>query len=133
VAFQPTAGTDEADPCLRRRRSDGGGDGETGVDVTAGAGRGDHHAGRRRRSTHRALLRRVIRPSRPRQSVTVRRRDRPDASRPTAPSTPSANIVNTSDDPPKDTNGSGTPVTGIRPTTAHMLMRACPTIHAVKP
>ena len=30
----------------------------------------------------------------------------------------------TSDDPPAETNGSGMPVTGIRPTTTPMLMNA---------
>ena len=35
--------------------------------------------------------------------------------------------------PPNDTNGSGTPDTGSRPTTDPMLMTACPTIHAVMP
>ena len=34
------------------------------------------------------------------------------------------------DDPPDDTSGRGTPVTGARPTTTAMLRHACPTIHA---
>ena len=38
-----------------------------------------------------------------------------------------------SEDPPNDTNGSGTPVTGSTRTTAPMLMTAWPTTHAVMP
>ena len=39
----------------------------------------------------------------------------------------------TSADPPNDTNGSGTPVTGSTPTTAPMLITAWPTTHTVAP
>src|SRR2546430_2304852 len=46
---------------------------------------------------------------------------------------PAAPIVITSEDPPNETKGSGTPVTGSTPITAPMLIRACPTTHAVMP
>src|ERR1700741_2509655 len=39
-------------------------------------------------------------------------------------SMPAPNMAMTSDDPPNDTNGNGTPVTGRRPTTGPMLMTA---------
>ena len=38
---------------------------------------------------------------------------------------PAPNIVNTSDEPPNDTNGSGMPETGSSPTTPPMLTAAC--------
>ena len=44
---------------------------------------------------------------------------------------PIAVSVNTSDEPPNDTSGKGTPVIGSKPVTAPMLMTAWPTIHAV--
>ena len=37
-----------------------------------------------------------------------------------------------SDEPPADTNGNGTPMTGMMPTTTAMFTSACPTIHSVK-
>ena len=48
-------------------------------------------------------------------------------------STPAPKRAITSDEPPKDTNGSGTPVTGSSPTTAPMLITAWPTSQAVIP
>src|SRR5207244_1380151 len=47
--------------------------------------------------------------------------------------TPAPNMAMTSDDPPNETNGRGTPVTGSSPTTAPMLITACPTSQAVTP
>ena len=44
-----------------------------------------------------------------------------------------AAMVTTSDDPPNDTNGSGTPVMGSTPTTAPMLTNAWTRIQAVMP
>jgi len=38
-----------------------------------------------------------------------------------------------SDEPPCDTNGSGTPVTGRTASTTPMLMNACPQIQVVMP
>ena len=38
-----------------------------------------------------------------------------------------------SDEPPCETSGSGTPVTGKRASTTPMFMNACPQIHAVTP
>ena len=35
------------------------------------------------------------------------------------------------DDPPAETNGIGTPMTGKTPTRAHILISACPTSHTV--
>src|SRR6516162_7844038 len=46
---------------------------------------------------------------------------------------PTAPMVMTSEDPPKETKGSGTPVTGSRPTTAPILITAWLTIQAVMP
>jgi len=46
---------------------------------------------------------------------------------------PTAAKLMTSDDPPAETNGSGIPVTGMRPTTTPMLMNAWMQIHAVIP
>src|SRR5581483_9260620 len=46
---------------------------------------------------------------------------------------PAPTIVNTSDDPPNDTNGSGIPETGSRPTTPPMLMAAWAVTHTVMP
>ena len=37
------------------------------------------------------------------------------------------------DDPPDDTSGSGTPMTGSRPMTAPMLMSACTMIQVMIP
>ncbi len=48
-------------------------------------------------------------------------------------SIPAPNMAMTSEDPPNETNGRGTPVTGRRPTTAPMLMTAWPTSQAVTP
>src|SRR5581483_7527682 len=47
--------------------------------------------------------------------------------------TPIAAMVMTSDEPPNDTNGRGTPVIGSMPMTAPMLMIACTTTQAVTP
>ena len=41
--------------------------------------------------------------------------------------------VMTSDDPPKETNGSGTPVMGSTPSTAPRFTTACTTSHVVMP
>ena len=46
---------------------------------------------------------------------------------------PAASIVNTSADPPNDTNGSGTPDTGSSPTTPPMLTAAWATTQTVIP
>ena len=46
---------------------------------------------------------------------------------------PSANMVGSSAEPPYDTSGSGTPMTGSRPSTAPMLTSAWPMIQAVTP
>ncbi len=47
-------------------------------------------------------------------------------------STPSAAIVMMSAEPPAETSGSGTPITGRSPMTTPMLMKAWPTIqHAI--
>ena len=46
---------------------------------------------------------------------------------------PTHNIVNNIDEPPKLTNGSGLPVTGMRLVTAIMFMIACATIMLVRP
>ena len=48
-------------------------------------------------------------------------------------SMPEANIVVMSEEPPEDTSGSGTPMTGSRPITAPMLMIAWMTIQAMMP
>ena len=47
--------------------------------------------------------------------------------------TPVAASTTTSEDPPKDRNGSGMPVSGITPTTPPMLMKAWQTIQHVSP
>ena len=46
---------------------------------------------------------------------------------------PSANIVVMSEEPPDETRGSGTPMTGRRLMTAPMLMTAWTTIHVMMP
>lgn len=46
---------------------------------------------------------------------------------------PTAAKLTRSDEPPAETNGSGMPVTGIRPTTTAMLMNAWMVIQAVIP
>ena len=46
---------------------------------------------------------------------------------------PRANMLVMSEDPPEDTSGSGTPMTGSRPMTAPMLMRACTRIQVMMP
>ena len=46
---------------------------------------------------------------------------------------PTAAKLMISDEPPAETNGSGMPVTGIRPTTTPMLMNAWMQIQAVTP
>ena len=84
-------------------------DGEAGEHVAGGAAAGDERQGRDGRSAT------------PHQ-VGARRRCRATFSR-----MPAAAIVTSSDEPPKDMNGSGTPVTGSRPITAPMLMNACTT------
>ena len=48
-------------------------------------------------------------------------------------STPKAAMVTTSALPPKDTNGSGTPVMGNTPRTAPMFTKACTTTQQVTP
>ena len=46
---------------------------------------------------------------------------------------PAAAMVMTSDEPPKEMNGSGIPVTGSTPTTAPTLMRVSAATHATSP
>src|SRR5690554_749031 len=57
----------------------------------------------------------------------------PGSRRAKAMSTPMAASEAIKDEPPDDTSGKGTPVTGARPTTTAMLMHAWPTIHAPTP
>jgi len=45
---------------------------------------------------------------------------------------PAASMVITSEEPPKEMNGSGIPVTGSRPITAPTLMTVSLTIHATR-
>src|SRR5205085_10575093 len=46
---------------------------------------------------------------------------------------PTAASVTTRDEPPKDTNGSGTPVTGSSPVTAPRFTRVCRPSHPTTP
>ena len=48
-------------------------------------------------------------------------------------STPTPNMLMTSDVPPYEMNGSGTPVTGHADVTTPMFTSACTTIDAVSP
>src|SRR5262249_43714612 len=57
----------------------------------------------------------------------------PGSRRANAISMPSATMVTISDDRPEETSGSGTPVIGIRPSTAAMFTIAWPTIQTVAP
>jgi hypothetical protein len=107
--------TDEVDGVGRVAPSDQRlADGDGGHDVPGGAATGDHgpapaHAGGAVPGAEVVL--RLVRAGRRACRVTFR-------------SMPTAAIIGTSDEPPEDTNGSGTPVIGNSPTTAPMLMTA---------
>ena len=51
----------------------------------------------------------------------------------TSPALPTASIVVTSEEPPEETKGSGTPMTGSMPMTEPMLIIACPRTHVQMP
>src|SRR5581483_11913673 len=115
TAFDAALGADEPDGVARMASFDQRPpDRDRRQHMAAGAAARDHRPDRTRLPGHDVAGRRVERPWRA-----------------TFNSTPTAPIAITSDEPPYDTNGSGTPVTGSRPMTAPMLMTAWPTIHAV--
>ena len=119
LGLEPPLAADEVDRRAGVARGDQGpGDGEAGHEVAGGAAAGDDRPGAAS----------IGAPARGRAGRSGRRRLAGDVEQDAE-----AAMVTTSEEPPKETNGSGTPVTGSMPMTAPMLMTACPTIHAVMP
>src|SRR5207247_792691 len=91
--------------------------GQAGEDVPGGPAPRDHDQG----PAHRAFFR-------------ERAADLPaDPALPTDRSTPTAPIDTTSEDPPNETKGRGTPVIGMIPVTAPRFTTACRPSHPVIP